>query len=63
MEKKVLANKEATTTRKVINQNGSLYVSLPKKFVKRHEIKAGDFVSMVWGGVLRVIPIDRTPGG
>jgi hypothetical protein len=60
MDNKVLASKEATTTRKVINQNGSLYVSLPKKFVKRHEIKAGDFVSMVWGGSLRIIPMDKT---
>jgi len=59
MDKKVLASKEAITTRKVVNQNGSLYVSLPKGFVKRHEIKAGDFVSMVWGGSLRIIPMDK----
>jgi hypothetical protein len=59
MAEKKCAEKDLTTTRSVVNQNGSLYVSLPKKFTMRHEIKAGDFVSMVWGSTLRVIPRDK----
>jgi hypothetical protein len=59
MPGKKCVEKDSTATRKVVNQRGTLYVSLPKKFAMRHEIKAGDFVSMVWGSTLRVIPRDK----
>ena len=52
-------NRECIGTRKVVNQNGSLYVSLPKKFADNHGIKAGDFVSVIWGSSLRIIPVEK----
>jgi hypothetical protein len=62
MVEKKDANRENTGTRKVINQHGSLYISLPKKFAENHRIKAGDFVSVVWGSFLRVIPAGKEDG-
>jgi len=50
---------EFVASRKVVNQRGTLYVSLPKRFVERHGIKPGDNVSMVCGNFLKIIPSER----
>ncbi len=43
--------------RKVIRQHDSLYVCLPKCFVERHNIRPGDFMSLISGTILRVMPM------
>jgi len=47
------------TTRTVIMNNGSLYVNLPKKFVKRHGIVPGDKMAMMVGENLKISPMEK----
>jgi len=44
--------------RKVIKQHSSLYVCLPKCFVERHNIRPGDFMSIISGTILQVMPME-----
>jgi hypothetical protein len=32
----------------VVNQNGTLYVSIPRTFVEKHAIRAGDRLPVGW---------------
>jgi hypothetical protein len=41
--------KRLIAERTVVNQNGTLYVSIPKAFADRHMIQAGDRLAMVLG--------------
>ena len=41
--------KRLIAERTVVNQNGTLYVSIPKAFADRHRIQAGDRLAMILG--------------
>ena len=41
--------------------NYSLVISLPKAFVKKHDLKAGDRVPVVANSILKVIPMKEIP--
>ena len=43
--------------RRVIQQHNTLYVSLPKLFWERHNIKKGDLVVMLIGKDLTITPL------
>jgi bifunctional DNA-binding transcriptional regulator/antitoxin component of YhaV-PrlF toxin-antitoxin module len=52
----------AVLERSVVNQNGTLYVSIPKIFAEKHGIHAGDRIPVILdSGQLRVIPHEK-PG-
>jgi hypothetical protein len=52
--------KVAVTERTVVNQNGTLYVSIPKAFATLHSIQAGDRLPMIMGkGQLKIIPHEK----
>lgn len=44
-------------TRRVIQIRGSLFISLPKSFTKKHGIKKGDDLAVVSDSILKVIPM------
>jgi hypothetical protein len=48
--------KPILTTRKAYNQNGTLYVAIPKAFAARHHIKAGDELIILADETMRVLP-------
>ena len=51
-----------TAERTVVNQNGTLYVSIPKAFAEKHGIHAGDRLPIILdGSQMRVIPHEK-PG-
>ena len=46
--------------RTVVNQNGTLYVSIPKAFAEKHGIHAGDRLPVILGGgQMRVVPHEK----
>ena len=50
-----------TAERTVVNQNGTLYVSIPKAFADRHRIQAGDRLAMFLGlDSIKIIPQEKT---
>ena len=52
----------AVMERSVVNQNGTLYVSIPKTFAAKHGIHAGDRLPVILdGGQMRVVPHEK-PG-
>jgi len=52
--------KEYSVMRKVKQANAiSLGITLPIKFVKEHNIKAGDSVVIIVGDTLRIIPLEE----
>ena len=61
--KENIEKRENVCTRKVVNQNGALYVSLPKRFAENHDIKPGDFVSIIWGSSMRIFPMEKNSHG
>jgi bifunctional DNA-binding transcriptional regulator/antitoxin component of YhaV-PrlF toxin-antitoxin module len=53
---------QAVMERSVVNQNGTLYVSIPKTFAEKHGIHAGDRLPIILDGrQMRVIPHEK-PG-
>jgi len=42
--------------RTVIASGGSFLITLPKEFIKRHAIKAGDYLPIVGNAHLTVLP-------
>lgn len=40
-------------------ENGSLYVTLPGKWAKEHDIKRGDKLNWISNGVLIFVPKDK----
>ncbi len=46
--------------RKVIALGGSLAITLPKEFVKAHNIKEGDDLPVAADHILKVIPMAET---
>jgi bifunctional DNA-binding transcriptional regulator/antitoxin component of YhaV-PrlF toxin-antitoxin module len=50
----------AVMERTVVNQNGTLYVSIPKTFAEKHGILAGDRLPVILGGgQMRVVPHEK----
>jgi hypothetical protein len=50
-----------TAERTVVNQNGTLYVSIPKAFADRHKIQAGDRLAMFLGlDSIKIIAQEKT---
>jgi hypothetical protein len=61
MGKKIVT--EAATMRRLIAQRGSLYINVPREFIKRHELKAGDRLSLVVSaGSIKLVPFEREHG-
>lgn len=63
MEKKILSKGEKESgvkIRKVINHNGSYYICLPKKFIKRHHLAPGDKVVVLLGENLKIVPLEKS---
>jgi hypothetical protein len=51
---------QAVMERIVVNQNGTLYVSIPKAFAEKHGIIAGDRLPVLLnGGQMRVVPHEK----
>jgi len=44
------------TTRKLQEQGGSYFVTLPKIWVDSEELKQGDPMSVVFNGIVKIIP-------
>jgi len=42
--------------RSVLSQGGSLLMTIPQEFIKRHGIKAGDLLPVVGGANLTILP-------
>jgi len=42
---------------RAIKMGGTLYVCMPRMFTKKHNIKAGDAVVVIFNGTMRVIPV------
>lgn len=58
--KKNEGQKGAVTERTVVNQNGTLYVSIPKAFAAHHGIQAGDRLPIIIdNGQLKIIPHEK----
>lgn len=51
--------KSEVTVRKVLQIHGSMYVCIPKKFVDRHGIQAGDRVAMLMGENLKLSLMEK----
>lgn len=50
----------AVMERSVVNQNGTLYVSIPKTFAEKHGIHAGDRLPVILDSrQMRVIPHEK----
>lgn len=47
------------TKRKLVDVNGTLYVSLPLAFIKRHSLQKGDTVPIVADSILKIIPMQE----
>ena len=43
---------------KAVKMGSTLYVCMPRKFAKKHNIKAGDPVFVIANDVMRVVPIE-----
>ena len=53
--------KRLIAERTVVNQNGTLYVSIPKEFSEHLRIQAGDRLPMVLGlDSIKIIPQEKT---
>jgi hypothetical protein len=51
---------QAVMERTVVNQNGTLYVSIPKAFAEKYGIHAGDRLPVLLsGGQMRVVPHEK----
>jgi hypothetical protein len=44
-----------STTRRVIALSASLYINIPKGFIEKHNLKAGDTLTLVWDNSLRIV--------
>lgn len=44
-------------TRRVVRMGGSLVISLPVEFCRRHHIKAGDDLPFAAGHIMKIIPM------
>ena len=49
-------NREYKITRKLQEQSGSYFVTLPKIWVDSEELKQGDKMSVVFNGIVKIIP-------
>ena len=45
-----------TTNRRVLKNGKSLYICLPKDFVKKHDIQPGEPLPIVANSILKIIP-------
>ena len=46
------------TTRRIINNKGTLYIGIPKKFAIKHQLKKGDVVPIIIDStMIRIIPV------
>jgi bifunctional DNA-binding transcriptional regulator/antitoxin component of YhaV-PrlF toxin-antitoxin module len=43
--------------RRAVNSHGTLYVALPREFVERHGIKAGEKLPIIADHILKIIPM------
>jgi bifunctional DNA-binding transcriptional regulator/antitoxin component of YhaV-PrlF toxin-antitoxin module len=51
---------KAVMERSVVNQNGTLYVSIPKTFAEKHSIQAGDRLPVILDNrQMRVVPHEK----
>jgi hypothetical protein len=57
MDEKKSINK--TAVRKVIHINGSCYICLPARYIKRFGIKPGDEMGLLLGNPLQIVPMDK----
>lgn len=43
--------------RRIIFSGGSYLITVPRAFIRRHQLQAGDRVGVVMGAVLTIIPL------
>lgn len=52
----VVGEEIASGVRKIIKIGGSHYISLPKEFLDKYNLKEGDEVAIVVNDIIRIIP-------
>lgn len=48
------------TIRKVCRFGNSVYIALPREWLKRHGIREGDELPIVADSILKIVPIERS---
>lgn len=43
--------------RRAVSQNGTIYVALPKEFVKKHNIEPGEKLPVIADHILKIVPM------
>jgi bifunctional DNA-binding transcriptional regulator/antitoxin component of YhaV-PrlF toxin-antitoxin module len=46
-------------TRMLVKVGNSVYLSIPKEWLERHHLKAGDFVPVLTDNILKVVPMSE----